>query len=169
MYKSNLFMKSALEQAKIAMQKNEVPVGAVIFDFSKKEIISRAHNMVEELNNPLMHAEILALNEAFKIKESKYLVDCCIYVTLEPCTMCMSAIIKSRVAKLYYAASDNKLYNRHCYYERNFLKDCGLGKKNIHDTNKRPHTNDSLFSKMEIYGNIMENESISLLKDFFMV
>jgi tRNA(Arg) A34 adenosine deaminase TadA len=151
-------MESALEQAKIGMQKNEIPVGAVIFDSSKKEVISMAHNMVEELRNPLMHAEMIALNKAFEIKKSKYLDNCFIYVTLEPCVMCMNAILKSRVDKLYYAASDNKNYP---------LEQCYLGKKNIHNTLKKSYNNDILFSQMEIYGNIMEHESISLLKQFF--
>lgn len=146
-------MKSALEQAEIAMRKGEVPVGAIIFDSSTKQIISRAHNMVEEINNPLMHAEIIALNEAFKIKKSKYLVDCYIYVTLEPCIMCMNAIIKSRVAKLYYSVRDNKIY--------------GLDERSIHSMNKKLCWEDVLFSNIEIYGNIMEDESRSLLSQFF--
>jgi tRNA(adenine34) deaminase len=158
MYKTNLLMESALEQARIGMQKNEVPVGAVIFDSSKKEVISMAHNMVEELKNPLMHAEIIALNKAFEIKKSKYLNNCFIYVTLEPCVMCMDAILKSRISKLYYSASDNKNY-----YPEQYRSD----KKNICNIQKKSYNNDILFSQIEIYGNIMECESISLLKQFF--
>ena len=158
MYKKNLLMQSALKQAKIGMQKNEVPVGAVIFDSSKKEIISMAHNMVEELKNPLMHAEIIALNRALETKKSKYLDNCFIYVTLEPCPMCMDAILKSRIAKLYYSARDNKNY---------YPEQCYLDKKNIHNTLKKSYNNDIQFSQIEIYGNIMEYESISLLKQFF--
>jgi len=151
-------MESALKQARIGMQKNEVPVGAVIFDSSKKEVISMAHNMVEELKNPLMHAEIIALNNAFEIKESKYLDNCFIYVTLEPCVMCMDAILKSRIAKLYYSASDNKNYHsEQCYSDQ----------KNICNIQKKSYNNDIQFSQIEIYGNIMEHESISLLKKFF--
>ncbi len=161
MYKTNLLMEMALEQAKIGMKKNEVPVGAVVFDSSKKEVISMAHNMVEELKNPLMHAEMIALNKAFEFKKSKYLDNCFIYVTLEPCVMCMDAILKSRIEKLYYAASDNKNYH--------LDDESCLDKKNICNIQKKSYNNNILFSQIEIYGNIMEHESISLLKQFFYV
>jgi len=149
-------MKEAINQARIAMQRGEVPVGAVVFDSLTKKIIAKAYNMIEELKNPLMHAEIIVLNEAIKIKNSKYLNDCCIYVTLEPCIMCMDAISKSRVGKLYYAASDNKKYSCNQYCRNKGIKN-----------NQKFFSDKVFFSKTEIYNNIMEYESVSLLNNFF--
>ena len=93
------FMKEALKEAKKAYQKGEVPVGAVIVKDNK--IIARAHNQKEEKNNPIMHAEINAIMKACKKLNSWRLEGAEIYVTLEPCMMCASAIVAARMKKVY--------------------------------------------------------------------
>lgn len=99
-------MEEALKEAKKAYKKDEVPVGAVIVKDGK--IISRAHNLRESKNMATAHAEILAIEKASKKISSWRLVDCDMYVTLEPCTMCMGAIISSRIRSLYIGALDKK-------------------------------------------------------------
>ena len=100
----NLFLREALKEAVIAYKEGEVPVGAVIVkDF---EIIAKAHNQVEKEQNPLYHAEILAIQEASEKLKSWRLNDCEIYVTLEPCTMCLGAIINSRISRIHIGARD---------------------------------------------------------------
>lgn len=100
------FMKEALKEAKKAYVKEEVPVGAIIVKNGK--IIARAYNLREIKNTAIAHAEILAINKASKKLNSWRLIDCEMYVTLEPCTMCMGAIISSRIKKLYIGALDPK-------------------------------------------------------------
>ena len=98
------FMSKALEEAKLAFQKDEIPVGAVIT--IKNKIISRAHNMTEELGDATAHAEMLAITSASNYVGGKYLKGCTIYVTLEPCAMCTAAIKYSQIERIVYAASD---------------------------------------------------------------
>jgi len=100
------FMKEALKEAKKAYKKEEIPVGAIIVKDGK--IIARAHNLKETKNSALAHAEILAINKASKKLKSWRLLDCEMYVTLEPCTMCMGAIISSRIKKVYIGTLDEK-------------------------------------------------------------
>ena len=100
------FMKEALKEAKKAYKKDEVPVGAVIV--KDGEIIARAHNLREKKQSATAHAEILAIEKASKKLNSWRLIDCDMYVTLEPCTMCMGAIISSRIKNLYIGALDPK-------------------------------------------------------------
>lgn len=100
----DLFIKEALREAVLAYKKGEVPVGAVIV--KDNEIIARAHNLVEEYQNPLYHAEILAIEEASKKLGTWRLSDCEIYITLEPCTMCLGAIINSRIKRIHIGARD---------------------------------------------------------------
>lgn len=99
-------MEEALKEAKKAYKKEEVPVGAVIVKDGK--IIARAHNLKETKNTSTAHAEILAIEKASKKLNSWRLIDCDMYVTLEPCTMCMGAIISSRIKNLYIGALDKK-------------------------------------------------------------
>lgn len=101
------FMMEALKQAQLAYDQDEIPVGAVIVSHSK--IIARAHNQVEMLNDPTAHAEILAITSAANYFGSKYLDECILYVTLEPCVMCAGATYWSQLKEIYYAASDPKL------------------------------------------------------------
>ena len=106
MEEKNKFMKQALKEAKKAYEKLEVPVGAVIVKDGK--IIARAHNLKETKKDTTNHAEILAIKKASKKLDSWRLLDCEMYVTLEPCTMCAGAIINSRIKKIYIGASDEK-------------------------------------------------------------
>ena len=102
----SIFMKEALKEAKKAYKKLEVPVGCVIVKDGK--IIARARNLKETKYDTTKHAEILAIQKASKKLESWRLIDCDMYVTLEPCPMCAGAIIQSRIKNLYYGACDEK-------------------------------------------------------------
>ncbi|HNY25298.1 MAG TPA: nucleoside deaminase [Alphaproteobacteria bacterium] len=99
-------MKQAFISAKRASQHDDVPIGAVIVKDGK--IIARGENMVQKKNNPTLHAEIVAINRACKKLGAKFLDDCEIYVTLEPCAMCATAISYARIEKIYFAARDEK-------------------------------------------------------------
>ena len=100
------YMRVAIKEAKKAFKKNEIPVGAVIVCNNK--IVSKACNKKEKKQNALMHAEIIAINKACKKKKSWRLNDCVMYVTMEPCNMCMGAIIESRIKKIYCGIYNNK-------------------------------------------------------------
>lgn len=100
------FMALALEQAQIAFDKGEVPVGALIV--KDGQVISQAHNQVEEKGSTLFHAEILVIEGACRILDNKYLEDCILYVTLEPCPMCAGAMMAARIEKLVYGADEEK-------------------------------------------------------------
>ncbi len=129
------FMKEALKEAKKAYEKLEVPVGAVIVKDGK--IIARAHNLKETKFDTTKHAEILAIQKASKKLNSWRLLDCEMYVTLEPCSMCAGALINSRVKKVYIGASDEKTgavgsvfnllddytFNHKVAYEKGIMKD----------------------------------------------
>lgn len=105
-------MNLALEQARIAKEHGEVPVGAVIL--YKDEIIAQSHNLIESLKDPLAHAELLAINNAKTVLKQKFFYDCDIYVTLEPCYMCMEAIKLMRFKRLFFATSNHQAcYDRH--------------------------------------------------------
>lgn len=105
-YNKEDFMKEALKEAKKAYEKLEVPVGAVIVKNGK--IISRAHNQKETKFDTTKHAEILAIQKASKKLKSWRLIDCEMYITLEPCSMCAGAIINSRIKKIYIGTMDQK-------------------------------------------------------------
>jgi tRNA(adenine34) deaminase len=100
------FMRAALVEAKKAKDKQEVPVGAVVV--CNNIIIARAHNLTETLNDPTAHAEMQAITSAANWLGGKYLIDCTIYVTLEPCGMCAGAIGWSQASALVYGARDEK-------------------------------------------------------------
>jgi tRNA(adenine34) deaminase len=100
------YMKEALKEAKKAYDKLEVPVGAVIV--KDGEIIAKAHNLKETKTDTTKHAEIIAIQKASKKLNSWRLLDCEMYVTLEPCSMCAGAIINSRIKKIYIGAMDEK-------------------------------------------------------------
>ena len=99
------YMQIALEEAEYAAKRNEVPVGAVIV--YNKKILARNGNRNIEMNDPTAHAEILVIRSACNIIHSQRLIDCELYVTLEPCTMCASAISFARITRLYYGAKAN--------------------------------------------------------------
>ena len=139
----NKFMEEALKLAQKANKKGEVPIGAVIVRNGK--IISKGFNKREKTQNAIMHAEIVAIEKTCKKLRSWRLDDCEIYVTLEPCLMCLGAIINSRIKKLVFGASDNKSYTKE------FL----LSKNN------------SLNHNLEIESGILEEDCAKLLKEFF--
>ena len=141
----NKFMKSALKEAKKALEKDEVPVGAVIVQNGK--IIARAHNLKETKHDTTKHAEIIAIEKASKKLNKWRLNDCEMYVTLEPCSMCAGALINCRLKKLYIGTMDSK--TGACGSVLNFLSDF-----------KFNHT-------VEIETNIMQAECEQILKDFF--
>lgn len=133
-------MRQALLQAEAAYEAGEIPVGAVIV--ANDRIIARAHNRTEKLKDVTAHAEIIALTAASEFLGSKYLTDCTLYVTLEPCIMCAGALAWSQLTRLVYGASDDK---------RGFMR---YGKALLH-----PKT------KVE-YGILME-ECAELMQAFF--
>ncbi len=101
------YMKKALEEAHKALSTYEVPIGAIIVH--KGEIIGRGHNKRESLSDPLAHAEIFAIKEASKNLKNWRLMDCTLYVTVEPCPMCAGAIINSRIDRIVIGARDPKM------------------------------------------------------------
>ena len=139
------FMKAALREAQKAYDKLEVPVGAVIVKNNK--IIARAYNQKENKCDTTNHAEILAIKKASKKLNSWRLLDCEMYVTLEPCSMCAGALIQSRIKKVYIGAMDKK--TGACGSVLNLLEDY-----------KFNHT-------VEIETGVMENECEEILKNFF--
>ena len=139
------FMEIALDEAKIAALKDEVPVGAVIV--KNGEVIASAHNLRETLNDPTAHAEILAIKKASSILKNWRLNECEMYVTLEPCPMCAGAIINSRIKDVYFGAMDPK------------AGACGsvVDLFSVEKFNHHPHVIRGLF----------QEKSSQMLKDFF--
>ena len=138
-YDSNYFMAKAIEEAQLALSKGEVPIGAIIV--VDNQIIARAHNLTETLNDVTAHAEILAITAAENFLGGKYLDGCTMYVTLEPCQMCAGALYWSRISNLFYAAKDLK---------RGFTI---MGS--------------TLHPKTKVNSGILENESKKMLDKFF--
>lgn len=138
------FMLEALKQAEKAYKKDEIPVGAVIVKDGK--IIARAHNLKEAKNMAIAHAEILAIKRASKKLKTWRLLDCEMYITLEPCTMCMGAIILSRIKKIYIGALDEKTGACGSFINLNEFK---------------------YNHKVEIITGIKKEECEYILKDFF--
>lgn len=134
----NRFMKEALAQAQIAYENDEVPVGAVIV--YKGEIIAKAYNTNYQEANPLVHAEMKVIDQASKILKTRYLDECDLYVSLEPCLMCTGAIINSRIRKVYFASFD-------------------LNNGALISTNNA--------NKIEWYGGILAEEAKKLLSSYF--
>lgn len=100
------FMRRALEEAQLAFDEGEIPIGAVITD--GKSVIASAHNMVERLCDISVHAEMIALSAASLHFRSKYLPQCTLYVTIEPCAMCMGALRWSQIGRIVFGAEDTK-------------------------------------------------------------
>jgi tRNA(adenine34) deaminase len=139
-FSDEYFMAQAILEAKKAAEAGEVPIGAIIV--SRNQIIARAHNQTQLLHDVTAHAEILAITTASSYLGSKYLKDCSIFVTLEPCIMCAGALYWSQISRIVYGASDEK---------RGFMR---FGKELIHPS-----------TKLE-YG-IKHHECEELLKVFF--
>lgn len=102
----HLFMQEALKQAGIASGHDEVPVGAVIV--RDNQIIAKAYNQVEGLKDPTAHAEMIAITQAASALSGKWLYDCMMFVTIEPCSMCAGALVLARIKRIYYGAADPK-------------------------------------------------------------
>ncbi len=106
MISDELFMKMAIQEARNASVSEDVPVGVVIVH--KEKVIARACNQVEMLCDPTAHAEMIAITQAANFLKSKWLKDCILYSTIEPCSMCAGALVLSRIARVVYGASDPK-------------------------------------------------------------
>ena len=145
MEKDNLFMKEALKEAELAALEDEVPIGCVIVKDNK--IISKAHNMRDKTNNPIGHAEILAIKKASEVLKDWQLVGCEIYISLEPCIMCSGAIIQSRIKRVVYGASDPK-------------GGAFGGSINVLDAKNINHY-------PEVVGGVLEEECSLVLKNYF--
>lgn len=100
------FMREALREARAACAEDEVPIGAVVV--CRGRIIGKGHNMVEALNDPTAHAEMIAITAACGALGGKYLTDCCLYVTVEPCPMCATALGWSQISRVVYGTPDPK-------------------------------------------------------------
>ena len=139
------YMLEALKEASLAASEDEVPIGCVIV--KDGEIIARAHNQRDKTNNPLGHAEVLAIKKASEILKDWQLVNCELYVTIEPCLMCAGAIIQSRIKRVIYGAPD--------------LKGGAFGSSiNVLDASNINH-------RPEIVKGILESECSQIIKDYF--
>ena len=138
--KDEQYMRRALDEARQALEEGEIPIGAVVV--AKGRIISRAHNQIETLNDVTAHAEMLAITAAANALGGKYLTDCTLYVTVEPCPMCAGAIGWAQVPRIVYGAADEKRGYRR--YAPNVL---------------HPRAN--------AIGGILEEECRQLMLDFF--
>lgn len=138
-YSDEYFMRQALKEAEKAFKADEVPVGAVIV--AKNQIIARSHNLTELLNDVTAHAEMQAITAAAENLGGKYLINCTLYVTLEPCVMCAGALNWSQISKIVFGAHDEKR---------------GAGRiANIYHP------------KTEITGGLLADECSALIQDFF--
>ena len=140
-------MMRALEQAHSAKDKNEVPVGAVLVDCDSGELIVEAHNESIENNDPTAHAEIVVLRKAAAIKQNYRLPRTAIYVTIEPCTMCVGAIYHARVDAVIFGAEEPRagaLVSQLCLSDRSFYN-----------------------HEIDVLGGILEYQCATLISDFF--
>jgi len=140
------YMELALEQARIAASADEVPVGAVLVDASGA-VLAATHNRVERDKDPTAHAEMLAIRQAAAARGDTRLPDCDLYVTLEPCPMCATAISFARLRRVYWGASDPK----------------GGGIEN----GPRIFAQATCHHRPELFGGMAETEAAALLRDFF--
>lgn len=139
MFTDEYYMKFALQEAQIALEKDEVPIGCIIV--SNNRVIAKAHNLTEALNDVTAHAEMQAITSAANYLGGKYLQNCTLYVTLEPCVMCCGALNWSQISKVVIGARDE---------QRGFIN------KNL-----------SLHPKTELVVGVMENECSDFVKNFF--
>ncbi|MCQ4035861.1 nucleoside deaminase [Kaistella montana] len=139
MFTDEYYMKMALQEAQIAFEKDEVPIGCVVV--SNNRVIAKAHNLTEALNDVTAHAEMQAITSAANYLGGKYLQNCTLYVTLEPCVMCCGALSWSQISKVVIGARDE---------QRGFIN------KNL-----------SLHPKTELVTGVMENECSDLVRNFF--
>jgi len=136
----DFFMKQALSEAETAFNKGEIPVGSVVV--CEGRIIGRAHNLTETLNDVTAHAEMQAITAASSVLGGKYLIDCTLYVTVEPCPMCAGALAWAQIERIVYGAGDEK---------RGFRK-------------ISPHI---LHPKTKVQGGVMAEQAMQMMKRFF--
>jgi tRNA(adenine34) deaminase len=136
------YMMQALKEAKKALEDDEIPIGAVVV--INEKIVARGYNMVEKLNDPTAHAEMIALTSAFNLLGAKYIPEASLYVTVEPCFMCAGAIYWSKLGKIVYGADDEK---------NGYKKTAG--------------TNWPFHPKTELIRGVLKEECARLMKDFF--
>jgi len=139
-------MAAALNQARLAASKDEVPIGAVVM--RGDEIIAEAHNETVARQNPMYHAEFLAIERALEALETNRLTDCTLYVTLEPCAQCAGAIVLAKVGKLVFGAHDEKAGM------------CG----SVGDLVRHPRLN----HRVDVTGGVEAEKSAELIKGFFL-
>ena len=139
MFTDEYFMKMAFQEAEKALEKDEVPIGCIIV--SNDRIIAKAHNLTETLNDVTAHAEMQAITSAANFLGGKYLQNCTLYVTLEPCVMCSGALAWSQISKVVIGTRDE---------QRGFINK-GL----------------SLHPKTKVVTGVLENECSAIVKDFF--
>ena len=139
------WMKLALREAERAFEQKEVPVGAVVVH--QGLIVGRGHNMVEQLNDPTAHAEMIAITAACETIGSKYLKECSLYVTLEPCPMCAGAMVWSKLGRLVFGAFDSKAGGASTLY-------------NITQDRRLNHL-------VDVVSGVEAEPASSMLKDFF--
>ena len=140
-------MKEALKQAELANSIDEVPVGAVIVQRRNSEVLAAFSNQMRAIQSSIAHAEMLAIQKAMKVIHNERLIDCDMYVSLEPCPMCAQAISFARIKNLHFAAEDKKSGGV-------------LNGPKIFESSSCHH-------KPEIYSGMMAEESSELLKKFF--
>ena len=140
-------MELAIKQAKKAAERDEIPVGAIIKEASGK-IIAMESNKTIELCDPTAHAEINAIRKACRMRKDVYLSDCTMYVTLEPCSMCLAAIVNSRLKKLIYGLPSPKY---------------GAFSSNLSACQAK----ERLIKNTEVYGGFYQSEISRIMKDFF--
>ncbi|WP_140485663.1 nucleoside deaminase [Flavobacterium sp. GSA192] len=138
-FTDDYFMKKALQEAEMAFEKGEIPVGAVVV--VNNTVIARSHNLTEMLNDVTAHAEMQSITAAANYLGGKYLKDCTLYVTLEPCQMCAGALYWSQISKVVFGASDE---------QRGFMT---MGTK--------------LHPKTTVVSGVMADEAAELMKRFF--
>src|SRR5574344_611188 len=138
--RDEFFMRSALNEANKSLEKDEVPIGAVIVH--NDMIIAVGHNLIQQQNNATAHAELIAINEASSYLKSKYLWDCSLYVTIEPCLMCAGAIAWSQIPRIVFGAKDEK-------------------------KGYSTFSNAIFHSKIEIISGVLEEECSEIVKNFF--
>ncbi len=136
------YMMMALKEAKKAFEDGEIPVGAIVV--LNEKVIAHGQNMVEKLNDPTAHAEMIALTSAFNLIGSKFLPEATLYVTIEPCLMCAGAVYWSRIGKIVYGADDEK-----------------NGYKRVTASNWPFHP------KTELVRGVLKDQCAQLMKDFF--
>lgn len=140
-----IMMQEALKQAQLAADKDEVPIGAVIAH--KNKIIAKAHNQVEMLKDPTAHAEMLAITQATSYLTCKWLQECTLYVTIEPCSMCAGALVLARIKKVCFGAKDPK------------AGACG----SVISIAK----NEKLNHRLQVQDGVLKDECADIISDFF--